>query len=167
MQKAFILNEEEYSMLQGQAKYIETLQAENKTLREFNSKKSETLDLAKLTIKERDERIAALKESRQLDQKALADKAHEILCKDAELAALSSELRKTKQHCEDTEKISAVRLDALRRVQALYHGLKREHVCIATNPQTGTVKVVSVAKADTYRKFGWIVSEEYLVDRPA
>ena len=161
-------------MVQGMAKRIEQLENENKTLREFNLKKSQALDQAKLSIKERDERLADLVKSRQLDQKALANQAHELLVKEAELANLSSKLREAKRDCEgtsaclaETEKISAVRLATMSHLRAEVRRLKNEHVCVAQNPKTGTVKVVSVVKADDYRKFGWAVSEEYLVDRPA
>lgn len=160
MQKAFILNEEEYSMLQDQAKIIEQLRNENKTLREFNVAKRAQID--------------ELKKSREHLQKELAVKAHEILIKEAELADLSSKLQEAKRNCMDisrtleaVQKISARRLESMNNLMREIRRLRAEHVCIATNPQTGTVKVVSVEKADTYRKFGWIVSEEYLVDRPA
>lgn len=173
-QQVYILTAEEYSMVQGMAKRIEQLENENKTLREFNLKKSQALDQAKLSIKERDERLADLVKSRQLDQKALANQAHELLVKEAELANLSSKLREAKRDCEgtsaclaETEKISASRLKSMNNLIREVRRLKSEHVCIATNPQNGHVKVISVAKTDTYRKFGWMVSEEYLVDRPA
>lgn len=174
MQKAFILNEEEYAQLQGQAKYIEQLQNENKTLREFNSKKSHALEQAKSSISLRDDRIRDLVEARQLDQKALAAKAHELLVKEAELAALSAKLQEAKRDCEgtsrvlkETQEISAKRLEAMDSLMRVIRRLKSERVCIVKNYKTATVKIVSATKADTYRKFGWAISEEYLVDRPA
>lgn len=69
---------------------------------------------------------------------------------------------------KEAQKINASRLKLvtqLMREKARH--FRAEHVCIAQNPKTGTVKVVSVVKADTYRRFGWTVSEEFLVDRPA
>ena len=174
MQKAIILTEEEYSALQANAKIAETLRCENKTLREFNLKKGQALDQAKSSISLRDLRIKDLVEARQLDQKALAAKAHELLVKEAELASLSAKAREMERDIEGTSKvlaetqnISATRLALVNNLLKLVRHLKAEKVCIAHNPKTGTVKVVSVAKADTYRKFGWTVSEEYLVDRPA
>lgn len=87
----------------------------------------------------------------------LSAKAHEM---ERDFAGISSVL-------EETKKISAKRLEVVNSLTRIVRNLKTEHVCIATNPQNGHVKVISVGKADTYRKFGWIVSEEYLVDRPA
>lgn len=44
--------------------------------------------------------------------------------------------------------------------------LRDEKVCFATNVQTNVVKIVPAIKADTYRKLGWIVSdEEFIIDR--
>lgn len=173
-QNVFILTAEEYSMMQGMAKHIEQLENENETLREANLKNSQALNNAKQTIATRDERIANLINSRKHLQRELADDAHEILVLNAELAELSSKLREYKRDCEvtarvlaETEKISAERLVKTSALMREVRRLKAEHVCIATNPQNGHVKVISVVKADTYREFGWTVSEEYLVDRPA
>ena len=69
---------------------------------------------------------------------------------------------------KDAQKINASRLKLvtqLMREKARH--LRAEHVCIAQNPKTGITRVISAIVADTYRKFGWTVSEEFLVDRPA
>lgn len=83
MQKVYMLTEEEYSMLQGQAKYIEHLQKESselqrrlnialesrRTLSEQLAKAKQdghlTSDIARDSIKERDERIEALKKENE------------------------------------------------------------------------------------------------------
>lgn len=124
-------------------------------------------------------------------QEILASKkqAHEFLTlKEAEISDLSSKVRsltkenqtylaqikEMKRDCEGTsralreaQRVSATRLDFMNRLTQEVRHLKAEHVCVVQNPKTGTVKVVSVVKADTYRRFGWTVSEEFLVDRPA
>lgn len=127
----------------------------------------------KQSIKERDQRIADLKHARDLDNKALAEKAHEILVLNAELANFSSKWREAERDMEGTsrrlkaaEMLSKSRLQSMNNLMKKVRRLKSEHVCVAQNRKTGTVKVISVVKADTYRKFGWAVSEEYLVDRP-
>lgn len=153
------------------------------------------VEQSKQSIKERDQRIADLKHVRDLDNKKLAEQAHELLCKEAELANLSSKLREanaliksleqeivkgnstiyhmkkdaegTSARLAETEKISAKRLDVMNNLMKEVRRLKSEHVCVVRNPISGTTKVVSVVKADHYRKFGWEVSEEFLVDRPA
>lgn len=129
----------------------------------------------KQSIKERDKRIADLKHVLDLDNKALARKSQELLVKEAELANFSSKLREaqrdmagTSSRLKTAEMLSKSRLESMNNLIREVRRLKSEKVCIATNPRTGTVKVVSVVKADTYRKFGWIVTdEEFIVDRPA
>lgn len=191
----YILNETEYqafvALKEENAKLSHKLAVASKT-REMDRLQINNLEglvaQGKQSIKERDQRIADLKHVRDLDNKKLAEQAHELLCKDAELANFSSQVRslveenqtycnqiaEMKRDCADTskvlaatQKISAERLALVNNLLELVRRLKAEHVCIAQNPKTGTVKVVSVVKADTYRKFGWTVSEEYLVDRPA
>ena len=156
----YILNETEYQAFVA--------------LKEENAKLSHKLAVAS-KAREMDRRqIEELSHVRDLDNKKLAEQAHELLCKEAELADLSSKLKEVMRDCEGTskvlaatQKISAERLALVNNLLELVRHLKAEKVCIAHNPKTGTVKVVSVVKADTYRKFGWTVSEEYLVDRPA
>lgn len=159
----YILNETEFQAFQ--------------TLKEKNAELLQRVELylrqAKDTLKERDERISAFKAVIDANNKKLASQAHELLVKEAELADLSGKLREAKRDYEgtsarlaETEKISAARLDIMRHLRTEIRRLKSEHVCVAQNPKTGTVRVISVVKADIYRKFGWTVSEEYLVDRP-
>lgn len=205
----YILNETEFQAFQNlkekNAKLISDLAFANAVCEKDRVQINNLNGLVaqgKQSIKERDQRIVDLKHARDLDNKKLAEQAHELLVKEAELADLSSKnrsmtndiewyqrelgrlqkdlgikdeaLREAKRDCEgtsarlaETEKISAARLDTMNYLQAENRRLRAEHVCVAQNPKTGTVRVVSVVKADTYRKFGWIVSEEYLVDRPA
>ena len=184
----YILTETEYQeilILKKQAHEFLTLKEQNSDL----SRKLEGLVAqGKQSIKERDQRIADLKRARDLDNKKLSEQAHELLVKEAEIADLSSKVRsltkenqtylaqieEMKRDCEGTsralreaQRVSATRLDFMNRLTQEVRHLRAEHVCIAQNPKTGTVKVISVVKADTYRKFGWTVSEEFLVDRPA
>lgn len=69
---------------------------------------------------------------------------------------------------KEAQKINASRLKLvaqLMRKKARH--FRAEYVCIAQNPKTGITRVISAIVADTYRKFGWTVSEEFLIDRPA
>ena len=86
-----------------------------------------------------------------------------MLCKEAELANLETKFRVL----EETQKISASRLKLVNQLMQKVRHLRAEHVCIAQNPKTGITRVISAIVADTYRKFGWTVSEEFLVDRLA
>lgn len=178
----YILTESEYQDFLASKAKVQVLEhklAVANEVREADRAQIEQLDglvhQGKQSIKERDQRIADLKHARDLDNKALARKSQELLVKEAELADLSSKLREAKRDMAgtysvlaETQAISASRLKSMSHLQAEVRRLKSEKVCIATNPRTGTVKVVSVVKADTYRKFGWIVTdEEFFVDRPA
>lgn len=143
-------------------------------LKEENAKLSHKLAVATKTREMDRCQIDELSRSYTTLNTKLAEQAHELLVKDAELADLSGKLREVKRDCEGTsarlaevEKISATRLASMNNLMREVRRLRAEHVCVAQNPKTGTVKVISVVKADTYRKFGWAVSEEYLVDRPA
>ena len=177
----YILNETEFqafvALKEENAKLSHKLAVATKT-REIDRLQINDLSgfvaQGKQSIKERDQRIADLRHVRDLDNKKLAEQTHELLIKEAELADLSGKLREVKRDCEgtskalaETQKISAARLATMNNLLKEVRRLKNEHVCVAQNPKTGTVKVISVVKADTYRKFGWAVSEEYLVDRPA
>lgn len=184
----YILTETEYQeilTLKKQAHEFLTLKAQNSDL----SRKLEGLVAqGKQSIKERDQRIADLKRARDLDNKKLAEQAHELLVKEAEIADLSSKVRsltkenqtylaqieEMKRDCEGTsralreaQRVCATHLDFMDRLAQEVRRLRAEHVCIAQNPKTDPVKIISVVKADTYRKFGWTVSEEFLVDRLA
>ena len=127
----------------------------------------------KQSIKERDQRIADLKHARDLDYKALTDKSHELSVKEAELAELSSKLRESQRDMAGTcsvlakaKALSDIRLKAMTHLQAEVQRLIDEKVCFATNVRTNVVKIVPAIKADTYRKLGWIVSdEEFSIDR--
>ena len=141
-----------------------------------------------LTLKKQAHEFLTLKEACKLDNKKLAEQAHELLVKEAEIADLSSkvnsltkenqtylsQIEEMKRDCKGTsralreaQRVSATRLDFMNRLTQEVRHLRAEHVCIAQNPNTKTVRIISVVKADTYRKFGWTVSEEFLVDRPA
>ena len=66
---------------------------------------------------------------------------------------------------KEAQKINASRLKLvtqLMREKARHFRVER--VCIAQNPKTGITRVISAIVADPYRKFGWTVSEEFLVD---
>lgn len=127
----------------------------------------------KQSIKERDQRIADLKHARDLDYKALTDKSHELSVKEAELAELSSKLRESQRDMAGTcsalakaKILSESRLRSINYLRAEVHRLRNEKICFATNVRTNVVKVVLASKADTYRKLGWIVSdEEFIIDR--
>ncbi len=161
-------------MVQGMSKHIEQLQNENKTLLEFNAKRGRALDDAKQAIASRDETIANLRKRIAEFEGTLAAREctiHHleagILNRDNQIAEMKRDITGTSKVLAETQKISAMRLESMNNLMREVRRLRAEHVCIATNPQNGHVKVISVVKADTYRQFGWIVSEEHLVDRPA
>lgn len=93
----YILNETEYKelvALKDQNSYLSNeLEVACLALEENRKKDKEVMNLYKLSIKERDERIVALKEACNLHNKKLAEQAHELLVKEAELADLSSKVR--------------------------------------------------------------------------
>ena len=93
----YILNETEYKelmALKDQNSYLSTeLEVASLAFEENRKKDKEVMNLYKLSIKERDERIAALKEACSLSNKKLAEQAHELLVKEAELADLASKVR--------------------------------------------------------------------------
>lgn len=184
----YILNETEYQelvALKDQNSYLSNeLEAACLALEENRKKDKEVMNLYKLSIKERDERITALKEACNLHNKKLAEQAHELLVKEAELADLSSKVRSlmkekqtycnqiaemkrdyegTAQALKEAQELSAKYLTLTQEIRQL----RDEHVCVAQNPRTGTVRVISVSRADIYRQHGWTVSDEYIVDRPA
>lgn len=184
----YILTETEYQeilTLKKQAHEFLTLKEQNSDL---SHKLEGLVAQGKQSIKERDQRIADLKHVCDLRNKKLAEQAHELLVKEAEIADLSSKVRsltkenqtylaqieEMKRDCEGTsrvlreaQRVSAARLNSMNELIQKVRSLRAEHVCIAQNPNTGTTRVVSVIVADTYRKFGWTVSEEFLVHRPA
>lgn len=92
----YILNETEYQeliALKDQNSYLSTeLEVACLALEENRKKDKEVMNLYKLSIKERDERIASLKEACSLSNKKLAEQAHELLVKKAELADLASKV---------------------------------------------------------------------------
>lgn len=110
----------------------------------------------KQSIKERDQRIADLKSFHA-----------------TELAELSSKLRESQRDMAGTcsalaeaKILSDSRLRSINYLRAEVHRLRNEKVCFATNVRTNVVKIVPAIKADTYRKLGWIVSdEEFIIDR--
>ena len=97
----YILNETEYQelvALKDQNSYLSTeLEVASLALEENRKKDKEVMNLYKLSIKERDERIAALKEACNLNNKKLAEQSHKLLVKEAELADLSSKVRSLMQ----------------------------------------------------------------------
>ena len=176
----YILTETEYQEILASKKQAH----EFLTLKEQNSTLSRKLEVAdsiiranrlqinkleglvaqgKQSIKERDQRIADLRHVCDLSNKKLLEQAHELLVKEAEIADLETKSRVL----EETQKISDSRLKLMNQLKQKVRHLRAEHVCVVQNPKTGTVRVISVDKADTYRKSSWIVSEELLVDRPA
>ena len=176
----YILTETEYQEILASKKQVH----EFLTLKEQNSALSRKLEVAdsiiranrlqinkleglvaqgKQSIKERDQRIADLRHVCDLNNKKLLEQAHELLVKEAEIADLETKSRVL----EETQKISDSRLKLMNQLKQKVRHLRAEHVCIAQNPKTGTTRVISAIVADTYRKFGWTVSEEFLVDRPA
>lgn len=178
----YILTESEYQDFLASKAKVQVLEhklAVANEVREADRAQIKQLDSlvcqGKQSIKERDQRIADLKYALDLDNKALARKSQELLVKEAELADLSSKLREaqrdmagTSRRLKTAEMLSKSRLEAMHNLIREVRRLKSEKVCIATNPRTGTVKVVSVVKANIYRKLGWLVSdEEFIIDRPA
>lgn len=177
----YILTESEYQDFLASKDKVQVLEhrlAVANEVREANRAQIKQLEglvcQGKQSIKERDQRIADLKHARDLDYKALTDKSHELLVKEAELAELSSKLRESRQDMADAcsalakaNTLNDSRLIRIKRLQAEVRRLMNEKVCIATNIQTNVVKIVPAIKADTYRKLGWIVSdEEFIIDRP-
>lgn len=114
-----------------------------------------------LTETEYQEILASKKQAHEF--LTLKEQAHELLCKEVELADLETKFRVLKE----TQKIGASRLKLINQLMKKVRNLRAEYVCIAQNPKTGITREISAIVADTYRKFGWTVSEEFLVDRPA
>ena len=109
----------------------------------------------KQSIKERDQRIADLKSFHATELAELSSKLRES---QRDMAGTCSALAKAKI-------LSDSRLRSINYLRAEVHRLRNEKVCIATNIQTNVVKIVPAIKADSYRKLGWIVSdEEFIID---
>ena len=176
----YILTESEYQDFLASKDKVQVLEhrlAVANEVREANLTQIKQLNglvcQGKQSIKERDQRIADLKHARDLDYKALTNKSHELLAKEAELAELSSKLRESQRDMAGTcsalakaKILNDSRLRSINYLRAEVHRLRNEKVCIATNIQTNVVKIVPAIKADTYRKLGWIVSgEEFSIDR--
>lgn len=92
---------------------------------------------------------------------AVANKVREV--NRARIQQLDGLVRQGKQSIKERDQ----RIADLKSFNAAeMHRLMNEKVCIATNVQTNVVKIVPAIKADTYRKLGWIVSdEEFIIDR--
>lgn len=130
-----------------------------------------------LTETEYQEILASKKQAHEfltLKEKEIADLSSKVHSLTKENQTYLAKIEEMKRDCEgtsralrETQRVSAIRFDSMNKLIQEVHHLKAEHVCVVQNPKTGTVKVVSVVKADTYRRFGWTVSEEFLVDRPA
>lgn len=92
---------------------------------------------------------------------AVANKVREV--NRARIQQLEGLVRQGKQSIKERDQ----RIADLKSFNAAeVHRLMNEKVCIATNVQTNVVKIVPAIKADTYRKLGWIVSdEEFIIDR--
>lgn len=130
-----------------------------------------------LTETEYQEILASKKQAHEfltLKEKEIADLSSKVHSLTKENQTYLSQIEEMKRDCEGTsralreaQRVSAIRFDSMNKLIQEVRHLKAEHVCVVQNPKTGTVKVVSVVKADTYRRFGWTVSEEFLVDRPA
>ena len=92
---------------------------------------------------------------------AVANKVREV--NRARIQQLEGLVRQGKQSIKERDQ----RIADLKSFNAAeVHRLMNEKVCIATNVQTNVVKIVLAIKADTYRKLGWIVSdEEFIIDR--
>ena len=176
----YILTESEYQDFLASKDKVQVLEhrlAVANEVREANLAQIKQLEglvrQGKQSIKERDQRIADLKHARDLDYKALTDKSHELSVKEAELAELSSKLRESQRDMAVTcsalaeaKILSDSRLRSINYLRAEVHRLRNEKVCFATNVRTNVVKIVPAIKADTYRKLGWIVSdEEFIIDR--
>ena len=92
---------------------------------------------------------------------AVANKVREV--NRARIQQLEGLVRQGKQSIKERDQ----RIADLKAFNAAeVRRLMNEKVCIATNVQTNVVKIVPAIKADTYRKLGWIVSdEEFIIDR--
>lgn len=160
----YILTESEYQdFLESKSKVqvLEHRLAVANEVREANRAQIKKLDglvcQGKQSIKERDQRIADLKSFNAIELAKLSLKLREA---QRDMAGTCSALAKAKI-------LNDSRLKSINRLQAEVHRLMNEKVCIATNVQTNVVKIVPAIKADTYRKLGWIVSdEEFIIDRP-
>ena len=156
----YILNETEFqaylALKEENAKLSHKLAVASKVSEEDRAQiknLSGLVEQGKQSIKERDARLNDLVAENQTYCNQIAEMKRDCIGTSKVLA--------------ETQKISAMRLELMDNLIQEVRRLKAEKVCVAQNPKTGTVKVISVVKADTFRKFGWTVSEEYLVDRPA
>lgn len=163
----YILNETEYQA------FI--------SLKEENAKLSHKLAVSAKTREMDRVQIDELKRSYDILSAKLAKQTQLLLAQEAELAHISGQnvemrrdaegsakaLADARAKAERLQELADERLVSMRNLSNEVRRLRAEHVCVAQNPRTGTVKVISVDKADTFRQFGWTVSEEFLVDRPA
>lgn len=160
----YILTESEYQDFLASKDKVQVLEhrlAVANEVREANLAQIKQLNglvcQGKQSIKERDQRIADLKSFHAIELAKLSLKLKEA---QRDMAGTCSALAKAKI-------LNDSRLRTINRLQAEVHRLMNEKVCIATNVQTNVVKIVPAIKADTYRKLGWIVSdEEFIIDRP-
>ena len=130
-----------------------------------------------LTETEYQEILASKKQAHEfltLKEKEIADLSSKVRFLTKENQTYLAQIKEMKRDCEgtsralrETQRVSAARLDSMNKLIQKVRHLREEHVCIAQNPDTGITRMISAIVADTYRKFGWTVSEEFLVDRPA
>ena len=191
----YLLNENEYKAYLQMQEAINLKTIANMALEEEvkNLEKRREADREEILVnrerrKDLRERLEAsqklLKDSREhvaLCNKKITEQAQLLLAQEAELARISGQnvemrrdaegsakaLAEARAEAKHLQELADERLVSMRNLSDEVRRLKSEHVCIAKNPKTGTVEVISVVKADTYLELGWTVSEEYLVARPA
>lgn len=81
-----------------------------------------------------------------------------------EFLTLKEENVKLSKALSELEKISARRLDTISRLSDRVRNLSERGVCIAKSPYAKLFRLISVDRADAYRKMGWTVSKECPVD---
>lgn len=163
----YILNETEYQAFQNLKEENAKLLFKIEGLHNTISIMSDASEIKTAQINDLESLVRQGKESIKERDARLNDLVAENQTYCNQIAEMKRDCEGTSQVLKKTQEISAERLALVNNLLKLVRHLKAEKVCVAQNPKTGTVKVISVVKADVYRHFGWTVSEEYLVDRPA
>lgn len=170
----YILNETEYqaflNLKEENAKLSHKLAVASKAremgILQINSL-SALVAQSEQAIKERDQCIVDLEHVRDLNNKKLAAQAHELLCKEAELANLSSQVQSlVKENQTYCNQIAEMKRDCEGSAKALADA--RTNVYIVQHPVTDELRLVGdAALADSYHVKGWAVSGPHSIDSPA
>lgn len=111
----------------------------------------------KQSIKERDERIEALR-------KVNAEFEGTLAARECIIHSLEQEVEVLRKDLDCVRMNNSSNLNTIHNLEQEVHNLREEHVYIATKPN-GLTRVISAAKVDICRIFGWTISEGYPIIR--